>query len=318
MGRIVAALAVAGVLVAQPAWSAARGDAIAAEALFREGTKLAKADRCEEAIPKLLESHRLDPTPGTLLNVARCERRLRRLASAWQHAQDAATLARHEHKEDRAKAAQVLVDELEAVLPRIRIELSGNVPQGLELVRDDTVLSVAAAGTAIPADPGTHTVRATAPQCKPQEQRFEVREGQGVVVIKLRAFEKVEAPVVAAPPKPAAVAPPKVPESALPTRGNRGLWLGGLIGGGAAGATGTVLGVVVLSGTSNLKSECGGNVCTPAQQSRLDNLKTLSTVATVAFVAAGVGLGLAVVFWPSKTPIEARAGVGSIELTGRF
>lgn len=319
MKRIGVAFGLSAMLLVSPGWSASKRDAIAAEALFREGTKLAKAERCDEAVPKLLESHRLDPATGTLLNLVRCERKLGKLASAWQHAQDAVALAREERKQDKEKAAQALATELEAVVPRIRIELPTKVPDGLELVRDDTTLSVAAAGSEIPADPGAHVVRATAPAHRAQERRFDVREGEGIIVIKLGAFERL--PTSAEPKAPLVVVGPTVPGAEKPepkTKGNRTAWLGGLIGAGAAGATGLVTGALVISGVSTLKSQCEGKVCTPEQQSKLSGLKTLSTVSTVAFIATGVGAAVAIVFWPSKSPVEARVGVGSLELGGTF
>jgi hypothetical protein len=61
---------------------AASADSAAAEALFREGRDAAKHGDLETACADFAESQRLDPAPGTLLNLAECEEKLGRVASA--------------------------------------------------------------------------------------------------------------------------------------------------------------------------------------------------------------------------------------------
>ncbi|HEU4534580.1 MAG TPA: tetratricopeptide repeat protein, partial [Polyangiaceae bacterium] len=46
-----------------------------AEALFREGREAMKRGDLDEACPKFSESQELDPSAGTLLNLALCEQR---------------------------------------------------------------------------------------------------------------------------------------------------------------------------------------------------------------------------------------------------
>ena len=59
-------------------------DPAAAEWLFREGRALMKKGDFAPACAKLAESQRLDPAVGTLMNLAECEERIGRTASAWQ------------------------------------------------------------------------------------------------------------------------------------------------------------------------------------------------------------------------------------------
>src|SRR5262245_34891354 len=59
-------------------------DAAGAEWLFREGRALMKEGNLTAACPKLAESLRFDPAVGTLMNLAECEEREGKTASAWQ------------------------------------------------------------------------------------------------------------------------------------------------------------------------------------------------------------------------------------------
>src|SRR5580658_735634 len=74
--------AVAFALLAASAHAAGDSEA---ETLFREGRNLARAGDWAAACPKFAESHRLDPAPGTLLNLADCEEHLGALVKAREH-----------------------------------------------------------------------------------------------------------------------------------------------------------------------------------------------------------------------------------------
>ena len=85
---VLAALAgtsVALLLVVAPARAQAptSTDKVAAEALFEEGRRLVAAGSFVDACPKFADSQRLDPSPGTLLNLASCYEKLGRSATAW-------------------------------------------------------------------------------------------------------------------------------------------------------------------------------------------------------------------------------------------
>src|SRR5262245_21083695 len=75
-------------LVAVPALA---GDAGTAEALYRSAKDAAKKGDWAKACGQFAESHRLDPAPGTLINLADCEEHRGLIASAHRHFLEAET-----------------------------------------------------------------------------------------------------------------------------------------------------------------------------------------------------------------------------------
>ena len=60
-------------------------DAAAADVLFRRAKDALAAGNVDGACASFAESQRLDPAAGTLLNLADCEEKQGKLATAWQH-----------------------------------------------------------------------------------------------------------------------------------------------------------------------------------------------------------------------------------------
>src|SRR5262245_14173157 len=70
-------LALVGVLLASPAWADT-----AAEKAFEEGRDLYRAGKYTEACVRFEQSEQLDPQMGTLFNLAQCDEKIGKLASA--------------------------------------------------------------------------------------------------------------------------------------------------------------------------------------------------------------------------------------------
>ena len=95
-------------------------DKALATVLFQEGRALMSAGRIADACLKLEESERLDPSGGTLLNVALCHEQEGRLARSWSEFNDAAVVARRDGRREsrdrrersrpRPRAATVEID----------------------------------------------------------------------------------------------------------------------------------------------------------------------------------------------------------------
>ena len=138
-------------------------DKALATILFQEGRTLLAAGQIPEACLKLEESQRLDPSGGTILNLALCHEREGRLARAWSEFKEAEFVARGEGRRNREVEAANHVHALEPRLSRLTIVVpAATQVEGLVIERDGREVGRGAWSTAVPIDGGEHVVRATA------------------------------------------------------------------------------------------------------------------------------------------------------------
>jgi len=141
-----------------------------AETLFFTARGMMEAGRYAEACGKLTESYRLDAAAGTLLNLAVCNQKIGKIASAWGEFRDAQAEARRMNRADREKLA---TDSIAAIQPELPF-LAINVPplvrviRGFEITRNGVPLQGAAWDTELPVDPGDVEVVERAPGYKPR------------------------------------------------------------------------------------------------------------------------------------------------------
>ncbi len=125
----------------------------AAEALFRSAQEAAEASDWETACDRFEESNRLDPAPGTVLNLARCHEKLGHWATSWRYYQEATDkLPEGDRRFDYA-SSKVL--ELEPRVPKVIFEQPSPKTAEFELVVNGTPYSSAMLGVKMPFDPGT-------------------------------------------------------------------------------------------------------------------------------------------------------------------
>ena len=157
--RLVGVLAIAAVAgVAPPA----RADEAEAEEAFAEGRKLMERGSYAAACEAFAHSQRLDPAPGTLLNLGLCHERLGHVATSYAKFQAAAELAAREDDEARERVAKERAKALEPRLPMLKVELAGEHPPGLEVAVDDEDIT-SKLGVAVPVDPDLYELEAAAP-----------------------------------------------------------------------------------------------------------------------------------------------------------
>ena len=260
-------------------------DPAAAEALFRRGRDAMAAGRYEDASRSFAESQRLDPAAGTLMNLATCEEKLGRLASAWQHWKEATDALGPD--DDRAPLARSRVEALERKVPRLAVVLASGRERGARVTRDDIELGAATQGVPLPVDVGAHTVTVRMPGHRTERVTVRVVEGES---------KQIE--VHPGPEEPAAAAE-------NPGTGTWPRTLGWVLAGtGVAGVgTAAVTGIMLLDYKQTVDADCPNKSC--ATQEGFDaaaTARTLTTVNTAAWIAGGVGLGLGAYLLISTAP----------------
>ena len=161
-------------MLAAPFAHAEDGLSPIAEQLFLEGKALMQQKDYEHACEKLKASYDLDHTAtGTLLNLALCHELLGKPATAWvEFRQVAAESAAR--RPDRATLAREHEAKLLPLVSDVRIFVPPDARTAGLSVRLDKDLRIPEAswGTALPVDPGKHTLEATAPGKLPRVAEF--------------------------------------------------------------------------------------------------------------------------------------------------
>jgi hypothetical protein len=288
-------------------------DRALAEALFRDARALMDQGQAARACPKLVESYRLDPQLGTLLNLAVCHEQAGQLASAWARYGEAAALARQKGDPARQAFAEDGARRLDGRFATLAISLSPAFTEirDLRFVLDHRELGRAVVDTPIPVDPGTHELVVQADGYSPWSQTLEVSP----------ASPPAPLPGAAPPlPPPAATAPavpPAPAESATPGSTQR-FW--GLV----AGATGVAgvgvslgFGAHALSEKHSRDDLCPNGRC--STQAGVDAHRSANTAATIANVAgvagaALLGTGLVLYFTAPHATAGSTGGARSLSL----
>lgn len=284
----------------------ARADAAAADALFQDGRRLMGEKRFAEACSKFDSAYKEEPTLGTLLNLANCREIAGQLATAWARWNEAEAKAR-QSGDEREGLARDRREALAPRLPRITIVVTNPRP-GIQVFRDDVAVSPGSFGTALPTDPGTHTLQVIRDDDEGviHKQEFSLTEAQQVrIELDLAA---IEAAAPKAAPKRAPVRVVTItPADYDPGAGQRTAgWV--VTGFGAAAVVGgLVLGGVALAqkgGATCVDGEFsaeGGTAKHACFQSSLDKIDSAETFATAGqwvgiagLVVTGVGITLLV------------------------
>jgi hypothetical protein len=302
--------------VASPVFAQSGSNKAAAEALFSEGRSLASTGKCDEAIPKFQASQKLDPGVGTLLNLADCYEQVGKTASAWAEYREVIALARAAGSKEREELATQKAKALEPKLSRLAIKVSGDA-SGLSITRDGEALESAELGVAIPVDPGTHVIEASAPG----KQKF----SQSVEVGKDGDSKVVEIPALAdggeAGPGPGPGEPAK--SGGGSAQGTMGLVMGGV---GIVGvAVGAVFGLSASSKWKDAKAECSDYPygCGSEGVALQDDAKSAATISTIGFIAGGVLLAGGAALWLTagsgdEQAVAVGVGPGTLRIKGSF
>lgn len=312
------------VLLSPAAVAAPRGKA-AADALFKEGREAFDKGDFARACPRFAESQKLDPAPGTLLNLAVCEARTGKLLSARQHLTE--LLPQLPARDDRGPFAKDLLAKVDARLGRLTLTLAPGAPLETEVKDEQGAGTALPVGVEIPLDPGEYSFVITAPGRPPSPLRITLAEGQR----EARAVSPLPAPVKATEPdKPVAAPPPEGQEASGPRlRRTLGIAAGGV--GVAALGVAAVTGVLLLNKKSEVDAKCIDKRCSPegitlkeeAEKTPLLPVNTVSWILGIAGVGAGVALILTSRSQGTSEPrttafATVLPGGGGLGVRGRF
>jgi hypothetical protein len=290
--------------VAPRAAAAPLTDRQVAQSLFEQARELMAKNDYAKACPMLSESQRLDPGGGTLLNLALCYEGEGKLATAQLELNDALSQAVKDGRADRETIAREHLAALGARVPKLTLVAPAQPVPGLVIELDGITMSSATSGVALPVDPGSHEVRASAPGYVPWSATPKLREGESR---RLALPDLVKVGVVA---RPSPLAPAPTPEpapSGSPTRFATASWVFAGVGIGALTAS-VVTGVIALNTRSDFEKRCfpERSFCSNPTDADLAlaarNLAWVSTGLLVVALAAGT----AAWFWP-RTTTEAPA-----------
>jgi hypothetical protein len=326
----------AAILASMLVATAARADPTAADretarTLMDQGHVLQDKGDLKEALKHFKAADDIMHVPTTAVPVAKLQVALGLLVEARD------TLASSMRRTPEKAADPQPFKDARSEGERLDASLAGRVP-GLTITVKGAVegekpalaidgLDVPAAALGLPraVNPGHHVLVAKTATAEGR-QEFDIREGeQRQAEITL---ESTGAPAVQPPRRT-----PETPGSSRPSHSpSLVTWVGvGL--GGAGVIAGSVTGLMAISKTPGLTSECANHVCGPTAHSALASANTLATVSDVAFAAAGVGAALAVISLvvghepstepPADPPAAGPAahlwvGLGAVALRGRF
>ncbi len=271
----------------------------AADALFDSArTAMAKGD-FTRACEQFRASDKLDPAPGTELNLADCEEKRGRLASAWELFRTVEEkLAAND---ERLPVAHARALALRARVPRLTLTLAPGAPPG-STVRDGNVeLGAATFGLPLPMDPGAHELLVSAPGFAPRAFPLQLAEAENRTLVVSPGAPTRSAVPAPAPPAPLAPSPPReVPSSHSSTR-TLGFVLGGV---GIAGlGLGAVAGGLMLGKKSAVNDGCHlDKSCSDAGLAAAHSARTLEIVSNVGWVVGAAALGAGAYFLLSSGP----------------
>jgi hypothetical protein len=288
---------------------AAHAQLSAAEALFDQGRAALAAGDLDTACARFRASDLIDPAAGTKANLADCEEKRGRVATAWEAYR--AALAKLPPGDSRGTVIQERIAKLEARLPKLVLTLGAGAPKESTVREGEATIGMAATySVPLPLDPGVHHLVVAAPGRAAKPLDVTLVEGKTTnLAVEPGAVASAVPPPGAPNAEPLAPAP-RGTESRSP-----GPWIVGGIG--VAGLiVGGVTGGLVLSNKSTVNAHCtNGPPPTCRDQMGMDAasaVRTLGPVSTVGLVVGAAGVAGAAIWLGIRGTPKASVGVTSV------
>lgn len=284
-----------------------------ADKLFKEARRLVEAGDYAHACPMFADSERLEPAPGTLLNLADCEKNVGQLISAQEHYRLAAS--GFPKNDPRRAFCAKKADDLEPRIAHMTLRLAPGSPKDTVVKRNDAV--VADLGKSERVDPGAMAIIVSAPGHVDRPYPLALKDGDTIdLTLQVGAVqpERVEVVVTAPPTHEASASPLRPIGIAVASIGLVSL------------ATGVITGVMAIDRASTVTAHCNTttNVC--IDQTGYDAAqdgRVLSPLSTATIIAGGVLVAAGAVFFVlggKRSHVTALVGPNVIgaSLSGTF
>jgi tetratricopeptide (TPR) repeat protein len=285
---------------------------------FADGRALEDKGDWAGALEQFKRAAQVKRTPQILYHLGLCASHTGKLVQAMVDLDAALTLARSGKVDDVVAVASAELAEVKKRVASVEIKVEGKDPS--RLVVDGQSVALAAIGTAMPLDPGEHTITVDLASGATATKKVTLAEkdAQKLVLVPEGATT-TPPPIVTAPPPGPATHPMPVepPKEAPASGGSSALGWGLVIGGAAVFAGGVTMFAVARGKAGDLAAQCPEHKdCDPALESDYDSAKTLNTLGVVlgaaGVVAAGVGVTLLVV-----APSMSRSSDAAVVITPR-
>jgi len=265
-----------------------------AQDLFKQGRTLIDQGKTEEACAAFRASYELVKKAVTVINLAQCDEKLGKFASALGEFSQGLSLAKQENNKERVEIATDGVSRVEPKVSRVSFDIPPE-DADVTLKLDGDELPGVVARNPIPIDPGPHSVVAKAAGFIDWTGNFTVTSEQPKLSVPIPLLQKV---AIADPLKPKVVEPPKGHTHKKKPSGYVSPWaVAGFTIGGVSLLTGIITGSVSLGMAGNLKDACTNNTCGPDQEGDLSAALGLANAANVLLplgVLGMVGGGIAI------------------------
>jgi hypothetical protein len=297
--RLVAVGVALGLTLGRPVFAQEHGqNRAAAETLFKDAIALMEAGNDVKACPKLEESQKLDPAPGTLMYLGECYDRIGRVASAWAAFNSAASAAAAARQSGRVATANQRAKQIAPKVPKLAIVVPADaMAVGLTITRDGTPVGEAGFDAPVAVDPGEHAIEASAPGRRTWTHSITAApngETTTVTVPTLAAAPRADGGERGSGEHGPSVSTGAGTPSAEGSSGSSVLVAGAVVGSvGLAGlVVAAITGGVLASKKSDIVAACPNKVCSPEGRDLIDSTGPLNVVNGIGW---GVGLaGLAV------------------------
>lgn len=250
----------------------------AAQILFKAGRNAMESKDYDLACRKFTESNRVDPAPGTLLNLGNCEEKRGRIASSWERYTEAMNLLDEQDK--RRDFARSKAESLEPRVPRLTVTLSEDTPSNTRVALNGESIEHEL-GAPVRLDPGQVVIVAEAAGYHRKVYEIEMSAGDNEQLsVGVTERLRTGTPAFAAPEPKDAVGTGDAPT------------LGYVFGGTGIvlGAAGAAFGVLTYQQYQIVADHCDVDAQLCYDAAGQDAAKTGADYELLAYVLGGAGL----------------------------